>query len=286
MRWLGKQTWIPKGQDRLLRLLWSPNKLRHFAFDIDFFGMRYEGDLAHYIDWMVFAYGAAPYCELSLLEDLARELKRFRPEIHFYDVGANAGHHMLFMAPRADLVYAFEPYAELLPLLRQKISRNQLTTVTVVPCALGEEDASLDYFPGGGGNSGVGSLLPDEKTDHAEPIKVSVRKGDALFEEMHMPCIDLMKIDTEGFEPYVIRGLQKRIQRDRPAFIMEWSDRTRAGFQSEAAFREFIYPDAVLAEVTGRNGCRYRLRPFRFDSTEEAVVAPPELADFIRHQIH
>ena len=49
--------------------------------------------------------------------------------------------------------------------------------------------------------------------------------------------------------------------RTRSLSGMDWCDRTRAGFGSEAAFRECLYPGAVLAEVHGRSGCRYKLTP-------------------------
>jgi len=39
LRWLGRQSWMTKGQDFLLRKIHSPDSGAHFLFDIDFFGL-------------------------------------------------------------------------------------------------------------------------------------------------------------------------------------------------------------------------------------------------------
>jgi hypothetical protein len=74
-----------------------------------------------------------------------------------------------------------------------------------------------------------------------------------------------MKVDVEGFEPLVFRGLMGRIHSDRPPILSELSNRSRTGFGSEAKFRETFWKDAVFAEVAGRQGCPFRLKPFRYE---------------------
>lgn len=90
-----------------------------------------------------------------------------------------------------------------------------------------------------------------------------------------------MKVDVEGFEPHVFRGLKGRIHSDRPPILSELTDRSRAGFGSEARFRETFWNNAVFAEVAGRHGCPFRLKPFRYKSTGEMLIVPPEMADFV-----
>lgn len=94
---------------------------------VDFFGRRYRGDLAQYIDWRVFCYGSASSAELSVLEKIASQIRTRRPgPINFVDVGANVGHHTLFMAGIADQILAFEPHPRLQPLIEDKIVLNGL----------------------------------------------------------------------------------------------------------------------------------------------------------------
>jgi FkbM family methyltransferase len=286
LRWVGRQIWMPKGQDRLLRLIWSPASGGSFLFDVDFFGLRYRGDLAHYADWLVFCYGAAPRCELDLLAELAAEHRRRAPEkrLIFCDIGGNVGHHSLFMARLADQVAVFEPFSPLCDLIRDKITLNRQENITLYPSALGEADDEANYFPGGGENSGLGSLLSSIGSADV-PVRVSVRNGDALCAQEGLSGISIIKIDVEGYEPQVLRGLARRMREDRPVVLTELSPGGRQGFGDEAGMRACFYPDARFAEVRGRHGRSFTLAPFDFDVSEEVLVVPPELADFIDRRL-
>lgn len=148
LRMVGRQTWIPHGQHWLLTKIWDPDSEKNFIFEVDFFGMRYQGDMAQYCDWKVFAYGCSTYSELSLLKDLAGEMRRRRGGVVFFEIGANIGHHTLFMAPRVDSVIAVEPFVDNRKLIQQKLAMNHLSNVQLLPYALGARDETLKYYPG------------------------------------------------------------------------------------------------------------------------------------------
>lgn len=286
LRLLGRQTWIPRGQDRILRAIWPPNAEKSLPFVVDFFGFRYPGNTAEFIDWNVFAYGCCAPAELALLAALSSELRKRKSRIVFFDVGANVGHHTLFMAAHADEVVAFEPFPPLLQKIREKIDLNRLTNVRVVPSALGDLDGSLQYFPGREGMSGMGSFVSEEVRHHQdqEAVSLEMRRGDHLSSELALPPMDILKIDVEGFEAGVLRGFREHIQRDRPVVLMEMTNLSRKGFGSEQNFRDCFWEGAAFAGVTGRSGKQYRLTPFRFSgpgASGEILVVPPEMADFI-----
>lgn len=287
MRWLGHQEWAPRGTDRVLRALHHPDSGEHFRFDVDFFGKRYRGDLAHYIDWLVFSYGAAPHSELALLREATAYLRGKRTgEITFFDVGANVGHHTLFMSGVADRVFAFEPFPVVREELEGRLSLNQVSNVRVMPVGLGDEDQELPYFASTGANSGIGTFLNHRSAEYQSGSTLPVRRGDPLFDLMGLPRMDLLKIDVEGFEPHVLRGLRERIQRDRPIILTELMASTRANFGSEQGLRDCFYENASFFGVGGRFNKRgYRLTPFSFAETEEILVLPPEYAAFA-DQLH
>jgi FkbM family methyltransferase len=281
LRMMGKQTWIPRGQHWLLCRIWDVDSEKSFTFDVDFFGKRYQGDMAQWVDWKVFAYGCSNYNELSLLRDLAAEIRRQRSKVVFFDIGANVGHHTLFMASHADQVIAFEPFADICRLIEQKIAMNKLSNVRLFPVALGVNDEVKKYHPGGAVNSGTGTFMPEEIGTYQEPIDVQVRNGDALCAEYDLPRIDLIKIDVEGFEPLVFQGLAGRIHEERPPILSELTDRSRSGFGSESAMRAMFWDGAVFAAVWGREGRSYSLRPFHYTTSGEFLVVPPEWGDFV-----
>ena len=286
MRWLGHQDWAPRGTDRVLRTLHHPDSGKHFRFEVDFFGKRYRGDLAHYIDWLVFSYGAAPFSELMLLQAATAYVRGRRGSpIHFIDVGANVGHHTLFMSGVADGVVSFEPFPASCGELEEKLALNHVSNVRVMPVGLGEKDDELPYFASTVANSGIGTFLEHGTAEYERIKTLSVRHGDPLFTQLDLPRMDILKVYVEGFEPQVLRGLQERIRRDRPVILTELLDSTRANFGDEAGLRACFYEDAVFYGVEGRfNQRSYRLTPFHFGRSEEILILPPEYADFA--QVH
>ena len=74
MRWFGHQKWVGKAHG-ILHFLAAPEKIDGIAFDVDFFGKRYRGDLSSHIDWNVFFFGAYAYNELLLLARVAEWMR-------------------------------------------------------------------------------------------------------------------------------------------------------------------------------------------------------------------
>jgi FkbM family methyltransferase len=286
LRWLGKHVWLPKGHDALLRATYDPDSGQRFLFEIDFFGLRYRGDLGQYIDWQVFCYGGAPLCELHLLRDLVGFLRSGqRRKIRFYDVGANIGHHSLFMSPLVDDVYAFEPFKELVGQIEDKIKLNGLTNIHILPFALGGEDTKIAYYPGPDSNSGVGSLIQEFPGVRNESVMVELRNGDRLLAREGLPKIDILKLDVQGYEPNVLRGLAGRIHADRPIVLAELSDQSRRGFGDCSDFSRVFYEGALFVEVTGRQGRSYELKAFNYATSEEVLILPPELSTFLERKL-
>ena len=107
LRLFGRLRWIPYGiRDRFIRFFADPDTAESYPFTIDFFGYRYTGNLASYIDWVVFFFGAY---ERETLEFLADAARRLDCDV-FVDVGSNVGHHSLFMSRHAREGIAIEPY--------------------------------------------------------------------------------------------------------------------------------------------------------------------------------
>jgi len=83
-----------RGWERLLRTLFHPDKQRRFAFTIPFNGFLYPGYASNFVDWNALFYGAYEEFELKLLAALAGRIEG----AVLLDVGANVGHHALYLA--------------------------------------------------------------------------------------------------------------------------------------------------------------------------------------------
>jgi FkbM family methyltransferase len=265
-----------RGKDRILRAFANPDTHPPVSFEVDFFGHRYTGDLSSYIDWWVFYYGAYSPDELAFLHAAASALRHSRQSLTFFDVGANVGHHALFMSSLVDYVHAFEPYAVVGEKLQDKVVNNGLTNISLHALALGEADGLVRFSPPAGGNLGTGHLRADGA------IEVPLRRGDALLDELRLPRIDILKVDVEGHEAAVFRGLSARLKRDRPIILTEISGADRSGFENAASFQDALYPDHRIYRLTqAQRGCV--LRGFDLASAHEVVVIPVEVEEALLH---
>src|SRR5262249_23395695 len=122
LRFIGHQQWL-RGRDRILRAFSHPDHQESLAFETDFFGRTYSGNMNNFIDWTVFYYGAFNIQELRLLAELADALRAQGKPVNFFDVGANIGHHTLFMSSHADRVYSFEPFSVVRNEMERKLAR-------------------------------------------------------------------------------------------------------------------------------------------------------------------
>ncbi|HXE09621.1 MAG TPA: FkbM family methyltransferase [Acidobacteriaceae bacterium] len=280
LRTLARRHWL-RGRDRVLRLFAHPDYHPSCPFETDFFGLNYSGNLANFIDWTVFFYGGYALHELRLLADLAAALRARRGVVNFFDVGANIGHHSLFMSRHADRVFSFEPFPVVFREMQRKLSHAGVSNVTAFPVALGNREETAVFHPPTGANQGTGTLgeiLPDNVD--AENISVQVVRGDHFLAANRLPPISLLKMDVEGFEEQALEGLQETLQRDRPPLLIEIQPEGRTATGQNSHMRNLLYPDHLLFRVEDLRG-NYRLSPCTLSQAEEALVLPAELAGIV-----
>ncbi len=131
----------------------------------------------------------------------------------FVDVGANVGRHTLRMARCGIQVYAFEPNPTVLKILFTKIEKYR--NVEVFPYALGDEDKEAVFYMHE--LSGLSGIIQYDWRKYATACKVKVRKLD----DFNLTDIGLIKVDTEGYEYFVLKGALQTIRREKPRIIVE-----------------------------------------------------------------
>ena len=280
LRILGHQEWIRYGiRDRILRTFCNPTTMDSQEFEIDFFGFRYKGNLNCYIDWVVYFYGAYEKQELRILKDLIKE----QIDPIFIDIGANIGQHSLFMAQYSNEIHSFEPYSAVRDKLQEKIDLNSISSITVHPVGLGDENKDLNFYAPAGANTGTGSFVKEaDSENHELNQKLQVVEGDDYFNLEKITNVSLIKIDVEGFEKYVLAGLKKQLAEHRPVVFMEFSEATKASFSEQDELKAML-PDGytILSVKPTRNvffffsSNKYQFIPFGFDGGGESIVLMP-----------
>jgi FkbM family methyltransferase len=154
-----------------------------------------------------------------------------QPGSVFVDVGANTGYFSVLAALRmgdAGRVLAFEPNPAIRPHLERHLDANGVTSrVTIVDVALADRDhEGRLYLSCWEDNDGLSSLTPAADTlargglREDVTIPVLVRRFDTMPQAATLDRIDLVKIDVEGAEAQVLRGMAGTFDRVRPTRII------------------------------------------------------------------
>ncbi len=267
LRLLGRSKWLRLGaRYRLVSLFCRPEYCGSVPFEVDFFGLRYPGDLSWYLDWNVYFFGAYEKTSLLYLRDLLRD----RGGEVFIDIGANVGQHTLFMSKYARVIHAFEPWDVVRRSIEEKIKRNSLTNVKIHPVGLGERHEWLPYYAPLGSNTGTGSFDSHHATDRNRlSEKLEIVNGDEYFEANGICDIDLIKIDAEGFEKFVLLGLRKTLARSKPTVFLEVSESTLRTLDGPDELRRCAPEcyEVVYADIS-QNGIKYS----QFDASRPGNV--------------
>jgi len=102
--------------------------------------------------------------------------------------------------------------------------------------------------------------------------------------------IDAMKIDTEGFEGFVLAGMPKALERHRPAIVLEVSQTTRSTFPTAQAFTALFPQNYEFYLISDHTMYRtWRLMPIKpenfFDRFGNVLAIPHERRGLVAHTI-
>ena len=174
----------------------------------------------------------------------------------FIDIGANIGYYSLLAAAKGANVYAFEPNARNIWLLKKNAHDNNLK-INILPYALADSERLVIYTPlrGNGQISDMSDALPTENQE--------VLRSVTLDQALNGIRPDIVKIDVEGAEGLVLKGAQKTLD-FRPVVISEFSASSLPAISRVSAAQyldEFVRRnyslylcrgDGVLVELSAR----------------------------------
>lgn len=230
-------------------------------------------DLDEMVDQKLLLFGAFDQRGLLLLEKVSKLIGVNT----IVDVGANIGNHTSFFADWAERVIAIEPNPPVFARLHDFISRNRLKNVTTVHAGLSDAPGSLPMYvvPG---QAHLSSFAPFDGA--VISVNVSVETGDALLSRLGAKSVLLIKIDVEGHERAVLKGLANTIEKEQPVLSMEWVAETRQSYGTEAAFRAALPGYAIYGTRMGLASRLLKtglsLEPFNFKKKYTHILCVPE----------
>jgi len=181
---------------RRFLILINKTKLKHTLG-----GFAFNADIKDTIERTTYFRGDY---EKTQMDFLKKNSVKYKTKI-FLDVGSYIGYYSILLSPLFEKIYSFEPQLTKFSALNNNVSMNKLNhKITTYNLGLG--DANLETF---GGAVHRGKLLRSSGF-HINPKgneKIKICKGDNIFDLKNQNIS--IKIDVEGFEYQVLKGLHK-----------------------------------------------------------------------------
>ncbi len=140
------------------------------------------------------------------------------------DIGAQKGYvslHLIGRVGKKGKIYAFEPDPRSREFLNEVLHVNHITNCEIMPYALGDENSRHKFELTK--TLGWSSIYPNElaKSDFEKEIEVEIRKLEDIISANEFEKIKFIKIDCEGSELFVLKGMEDLLCKHKPIMWIE-----------------------------------------------------------------
>jgi FkbM family methyltransferase len=147
-------------------------------------------------------------------EILSTFLSKLQPGDVVWDVGASYGTYSLFVGKKFSSlkVFAYEPEQKIFKLLNKNLHLNGIGNVISMNHALGDIDGPAFLYTSSSANIGTHSMV--QRSDYPvseKGVSVEIRKGDTIVTTGKVNSPTIVKIDVEGAEFNVLKGMKKTL---------------------------------------------------------------------------
>jgi FkbM family methyltransferase len=140
------------------------------------------------------------------------------------DIGSNIGYYVLLeseLVGKEGKVIGIEPSPINFEYLKKNVDAVINKNIEIYNFAAADENKTLDFVIGSKSNwSKV--LSENEKVgDDEKLVSVQARKIDTFVKEREYDKIDFVRMDVEGYEYYLLKGLEEVIKTFKPKLLIE-----------------------------------------------------------------
>jgi FkbM family methyltransferase len=183
---------------------------------------HYEGFTIHYPSLSIIGQQIASGKNWQgSLADVTAALFEKVPAPTVVEVGSNIGTSLIEIkrVRPAARVFCFEPSDRFADVLERNVAANRLGDVTIERLLVGSDDGSGQLFV----NTSTASVAAPTYGGHDLLGEASIRMValDSYFEPS--ATVDLLKIDTDGYDQAVVAGAQRLVRAHGPAIYCEFA---------------------------------------------------------------
>jgi len=142
------------------------------------------------------------------------------------DIGGNIGYYVLLerqLVGDKGRIIAFEPSPRNYNYLKKNIQLQNVTNISAYNFACGDIDGNATFFINKKSNGckviAEGIIPPDPSLGTLS--EVPVRILDPFIEELKLGRVDFIRMDSEGYELHIFKGLKKTLEKFKPIISIE-----------------------------------------------------------------
>jgi FkbM family methyltransferase len=200
-------------------------------------------------------------------DEISFVTKFLKTEDSFMDIGANIGYFSIYAANAigpSGTVYCFEPTPKVYNRLVSNLKLNGFKNYKAFNFAVSDENKSMYFHISKSEYDAWNSFVFSHKSK-SKPIEVKAVKIDSLVDKgsIVLNTIALVKIDVEGWELPVLKGMTKLLElKHAPVFLVEFTEKNAqiSGFSLRQIYDYMI---------------NYGFVWYRYDSTENVLRHEP-----------
>jgi len=136
------------------------------------------------------------------------------------DIGANIGNHTCYMARYFKKVIAVEPNPTVSSVLKSNLVANDIGNVEMYEVGLSDTIGRLPFVECSRNFGASRVLIADQPAGAGKTKELPVTTGDSILKACEIP-VGLIKIDVEGFELKVLKGLSNTLAQHKPVVLFE-----------------------------------------------------------------
>jgi FkbM family methyltransferase len=248
---------------------------REGTFTVTNDGAGFTGQLSSHIDRQAYLFGGYDVDRIRMFIEACPD-KRL-----VLDIGANVGNHAMFFAQAFAAVEAFEPNEALWPQFEANAALSGNGNIRLHRIGLSDQAGQLPLYTAGSQYHGLGTLVADYP--YGRPLEsTSTARLEVLDDYLPDLRPSAIKIDVQGFEPNVLRGMRIILRESRPVVWTEVGQSTLGVLTSfEEVQALFPYPIRMQRFVATRGLLTHGVRLVALDSRQlelgDYLIFPAEV---------